>query len=151
MRSIWKGPYQYLKQNKTKFTKIVSSCSVYSHQLETCILLSFGPLTLRLRYRRPTPKGVYPLNTVTFTKRLTFNILILTFRRGTQKFNQQLNDINLTINKWNSKKAGARQVTGPFLPSHINNKGQSLYDKKEEFIWIQNLCKRFNKGRISNK
>ena len=83
---------------------MVSSYSASSHQLETCILLSFVPLTLQLRYRRHTPKGVFPLNTVTFTKRLTFNILILTFRRGTQKLNQRLNDNNLTIGMKETKK-----------------------------------------------
>ena len=58
-------------------TKVVSSYSASSHQLETCILLSFGPLTPRLEYRRATPKGVYPLNTAMFTKRLTLIILAL--------------------------------------------------------------------------
>ena len=64
-------------ENKFIFTKVVTSYSASSHQLETCILLSFGPLTPRLEYRRATPKGVYPLNTTMFTKRLTLNILTL--------------------------------------------------------------------------
>ena len=68
------------------FTKVVSSYSASSHQLETCILLSFGPLTPRLEYRRATPKGVYPLNTTMFTKRLTLNILTLNIEAGTEKF-----------------------------------------------------------------
>ena len=72
-------------ENKFIFYKVVSSYSASSHQLETCILLSFGPLTPRLEYRRATPKGVYPLNTVTFTKRLTFNILILNIKTGNSK------------------------------------------------------------------
>ena len=67
------------EENKVNsyLTKVVSSCSASSHQLETCILLSFGPLTPRLEYRRATPKGVYPLNAVMFTKRLTLIILTL--------------------------------------------------------------------------
>ena len=75
------------EENKVNsyLTKVVSSCSASSHQLETCILLSFGPLTPRLEYRRATPKGVYPLNTVTFTKRLTFNVLILNIKTGNSK------------------------------------------------------------------
>ena len=64
-------------------TKVVSSCSASSHQLETCILLSFGPLTPRLEYRRATPKGVYLLNTAKLTKRLTLNILTLNIEGGT--------------------------------------------------------------------
>ena len=64
-------------ENKFIFTKVVTSHSASSHQLETCILLSFGPLTPRLEYRRATPKGVYPPNTTMFTKRLTLNILTL--------------------------------------------------------------------------
>ena len=74
------------EENKVNsyLTKVVSSCSASSHQLETCILLSFGPLTPRLEYRRATPKGVYSLNTTTiFTKRLTLNILTLNIEGGT--------------------------------------------------------------------
>ena len=76
------------EENKVNsyLTKVVSSCSASSHQLETCILLSFGPLTPRLEYRRATPKGVYPLNTTMFTKRLTLNILTLNIEAGTEKF-----------------------------------------------------------------
>ena len=73
------------EENKVNsyLTKVVSSCSASSHQLETCILLSFGPLTPRLEYRRATPKGVYPLNTAKLTKRLTLNILTLNIEGGT--------------------------------------------------------------------
>ena len=48
------------EENKVNsyLTKLVSSYSASSHQLETCILLSFGPLTPRLEYRRATPKGI---------------------------------------------------------------------------------------------
>ena len=73
------------EENKVNsyLTKVVSSYLASSHQLETCILLSFGPLTPRLEYRRATPKGVYLLNTATFTKRLNLNILILNIEGGT--------------------------------------------------------------------
>ena len=83
---------KFLKMSIPKFeeneinsylTKLVSSYSASSHQLETCILLSFGPLTPRLEYRRATPKGVYPLNTAKLTKRLTLNILTLNIEGGT--------------------------------------------------------------------
>ena len=72
------------EENKVNsyLTKVVSSYSASSHQLETCILLSFGPLTPRLEYRRATPKGVYPLNTAIFIQRLNLNIFILNIETG---------------------------------------------------------------------